>query len=67
MRRYKVVANVKAEDDFWWEKGAMVERLTVFEPDDAPYDTGLLDASGHKIMGFDYIDEIGFVRFRKEE
>ena len=35
---------------------------TVYEPDDTPYETGILDAQGNKIFAAIRMDQIGFVR-----
>lgn len=39
---------------------------TVHEPEPRVIDTGLLDASGNKIMAIDQMDPIGFTRFHSE-
>lgn len=37
---------------------------TVYEPDDAPQPTGLLDAQGNELYAINEMDPIGFIRFR---
>lgn len=40
----------------------LLHGLTVFDRDDEPYDTGLIDKRGNSIMAANYMDPIGYVR-----
>ena len=67
MKRYST------EPRAWWPEGEWTHAeigdgprsATVFDPDSSPYFSGLYDQFGVRIMGRDYIDPIGFMRFQK--
>lgn len=40
----------------------LAHAFTVFEPEERPRFTGILDARGQKIMVTEKIDQIGFIR-----
>ena len=40
---------------------------TVYEPDDSPFETGILDADGRMIMASYQIGPIGFIRFADDD
>lgn len=45
----------------WWDDDKpFVPNLTVYEPETAPIETGLLDAQGNKIMRRSERPQIGF-------
>lgn len=45
----------------------MLPNLTVYEQDDGPIDTGLVDHHGHTIMAVLDRESIGFVELREAE
>lgn len=47
-------------EDEWWDKGPLLPCLTVFEEDDTPRDTGLVDHLGRSIHAFNERGPIGF-------
>lgn len=60
MRRY-IIRSVRprawADDDAF----PLLPHLTVYEPDNSPTDTGLVDHHGHAIMAVHEMEPIGFV------
>lgn len=60
MRRY----TVRPRSHDWWDDEPMLPHLTVYEPDDRPRPTGLLDHHGNELMAVDEREPIGFMRFR---
>jgi hypothetical protein len=59
MRRYVTVAGDWSDD----ANGADHLARTVYEPEDRPLDTGLLDRHGNKIFAVSSREPVGFVRF----
>lgn len=60
MRQYRAL--VRSTDE-WMDDKPMLEGRTVFERD-GWQDSGLLDASGNKLMARDRVGPIGFVHFK---
>ena len=61
-RRYFPARADSESDERWFERDAKPMGLTVFEPDNTPQDTGLLDAHGNRLMAVSELDPIGFIR-----
>lgn len=63
MRRY--VARPTSRE--WWDDEPMLPHLTVYEPDDRPRETGLLDQHGNELVSVPERRPIGFVWLKERE
>lgn len=58
MRKYKVITRIKSKD--MWEDDPLLPSLTVYDSDDTPIDTGLVDHRGGAIYSYEERQPIGF-------
>lgn len=49
----------------YWDDVPMLPTLTVYEPDDRPRPTVLVDHHGNDLVAIEEREPIGFVRFRE--
>lgn len=61
MRKYKIVSKTRAISI--WDDDPMLPSLSVYESEDTPRDTGLVDARGCPIYSFVEKEPIGFTRY----
>lgn len=66
MRRRYVTRAVRPRA-YEYEDAPLLPNLTVYEQDDGPIDTGLVDHHGHTIMAVLDRESIGFVELREAE
>lgn len=59
MRRYTSV-KPRAYLEDWYDRDPFPSHLTVYEPDEGPFFTGLLDAQGNELYAYDEREPIGF-------
>ncbi len=62
MRKYKIVpakSKITMDED-WWDRGPLLPSLTVYEDDETPRDTGLVDQRGCSIYSFTEKAPMGF-------
>lgn len=61
MRKYKVITKaIKAKQDWMYDDDPLLPGLTVFELDNSPVDTGLVDQRGEPIFAYVERNPIGF-------
>lgn len=58
MRKYKVIARIKSKD--MYDDDPLLPSLTVYDSDDSPIDTGLVDHGGNPIYSYTERQPIGF-------
>ena len=62
MRKYKIMSrtNKPITNDIWYEDTPFLPALNVYESDDTPRDTGLVDVRGCSIYSYQDREPIGF-------